>query len=95
MIRHIVAFRLNAQATPERVEHIRAELAGLDCPGRVAFTMGRDLGLRPGNLDLAIVADFVDTDAFVAYDTDAEHDRVRRDLIAPVVERTERCQFEM
>lgn len=95
MIRHIVAFRLNATATPEQVERIRSELAGLTCPGRVAFTMGPDLGLRPGNLDLALVADFEDLDAFAAYDQDPEHNRIRQELIAPITERIERCQFAL
>jgi hypothetical protein len=94
MIRHVVTFRLNAAATAEAVERIRSELAGLPCPGRIAFTMGPDLGLRPGNLDVALVADFVDLEAYQAYDADAEHDRIRRELIAPVSERIERCQFE-
>ena len=95
MIRHIVLLRLNAAATAERVAEIRAELAGLDCPGRTTFTMGPDLGLRPGNMDLAIVADFESREAFAAYDVDPEHDRIRRDLIAPVAERLERCQFQL
>jgi len=95
MIRHIVAFRLNDTATPEAVERIRSELAGLTCPGRVAFTMGPDLGLRPGNLDVALVADFVDVEAYQSYDDDPEHDRIRRELIAPVSARIERCQFQL
>jgi hypothetical protein len=95
MIRHIVALRLNGSATPERVARIRSELAALDVPGRVAFTMGPDLGLRAGNLDLALVADFDDVESYRAYDADPEHDRIRRELIAPIAERVERCQFEL
>jgi hypothetical protein len=94
-IRHVVLFRLNASATPEAVARIGAELAALTCAGRTSFTMGADLGLRPGNLDLAMVADFESREAFTAYDTDAEHDRIRRQLIAPTTERLERCQFEI
>ncbi len=95
MIRHIVLIRLNESATPAGVERIRAELAGLTCAGRTSFTMGPDLGLRPGNMDVAIVADFEDAAAYAAYDCDPDHDRVRRELIAPVAERLERCQFEI
>jgi hypothetical protein len=57
--------------------------------------MGTDLGLRPGNLDLALVADFESVEAFTAYDQDEEHGRIRRDLVAPVTDRIERCQFEI
>lgn len=95
MIRHIVLLRLNAAATAERVAQIQSELAALDCPGRMTFTMGLDLGLRPGNMDLGIVADFESQEAFAAYDIDPEHDRIRRELIAPVAERLERCQFQL
>jgi hypothetical protein len=95
MIRHVVMFRLNESATPEAVECIRAALAALPAPGRTAFTMGPDLGLHPANMDVALVADFEDADAFAAYNVDPEHDRIRKDLIAPVTERLERCQFTM
>jgi hypothetical protein len=95
VIRHIILVRANAGATPEKLDQIRAELAALDCPGRTSFSMGTDLGLRPGNADWAMVADFTDADSFAAYDRDPEHDRIRRELIAPVTEAIERCQFPL
>ncbi|MDP9075150.1 MAG: Dabb family protein [Actinomycetota bacterium] len=95
MIRHVLLVRCNRDATPERIDEIRARLAGLDCPGRTRFTMGTDLGLRPGNMDFAMVADFADVEAFAAYERDAEHDVIRRELVAPIAERSERCQFEL
>ncbi len=95
MIRHVLLVRVNSTATPERLEQVRSELAALDVPRRIAFAMGPDLGLRPGNMDLAMVADFEDTEAFAAYDRDPEHDRIRRELILPLAERIERCQFEL
>jgi hypothetical protein len=90
-----VLFRLNESATPERVAQICSELAGLNCPGRTAFTIGTDLGLRPDNMNLALVADFDSVEAFAAYDQDDEHGRIRRDLVAPVTDQIERCQFEL
>lgn len=95
MLRHIVLFQLTDSATVEQVDDIRAQLAALAFPGRTSFTMGADLGLRPGNFDLALVADFTDIDAYRAYDADPEHDRIRRELIAPIAARIERCQFEV
>jgi hypothetical protein len=95
MIRHVILVGVNSTATPERLARLRSELAALDCPGRTAFSMGPDLGLAPGNLDLAMVADFEDREAFEAYNRDPEHDRIRRELIAPIAERVERCQFEI
>jgi hypothetical protein len=95
MIRHVVLLRLNQAATDERVEDIRTRLTALPKPGLIAYAVKADLGLGPDNMDLAIVADFDDVDSFLAYDRDAEHNRIRQELIAPVVDRVERCQFEI
>jgi hypothetical protein len=50
--------------------------------------------LRDGNGSFAIVADFIDTDAYGNYDADAEHKRLRG-LLAPMTERIARRQFEL
>ncbi|MEA2640914.1 MAG: hypothetical protein QOF51_2308 [Chloroflexota bacterium] len=70
-------------------------MKGLRVPGLIQLTIGRDLGLRAGNANVAIVSDLTDEAAYLAYDADAEHNRVRRELVAPIVERIERCQFEL
>src|SRR5579875_3927865 len=57
--------------------------------------MGMDAGLRDGNMDVAIVGDFEDEDAYRAYDADPEHNRIRRELLAPIAERVERCQYRI
>ncbi len=93
MIRHIVLIRYRVPVPAQQVEDLRAALLALPAPGRLAFSMGVDLGLREGNMDLAIVADFEDTEAYHAYDRDAAHDRIRRELIAPIAEHLERCQI--
>jgi hypothetical protein len=95
VIRHIVLLRLNDSATTAQVDDIKAQLLALPGPGRIAYTMGPDLGLRGDNMDVAIVGDFEDVDAYMAYDRDPEHDRIRRELIAPIVSHIERCQFEI
>jgi hypothetical protein len=95
MIRHIVLLELNDAAAADRIAEIKRQLTALVCPGRTAFAMGVDLGLREGNMDLAIVCDFTDADAFRAYDADGEHNRIRSDLIAPLTVRVERSQFEL
>jgi hypothetical protein len=95
VIRHIVLLELNADATPQRIAEIERQLTALACPGRTSFAMGADLGLREGNMDLAIVCDFTDANAYLAYDADAEHNRIRAGLIAPLTVRVERSQFEL
>ena len=73
-----------------------AELLGrfqsLNCPGTVAYTIGVDLGLREGGWTFAIVADFIDTDAYRAYDVDQAHNALRAEL-APHAEHIARVQF--
>ena len=95
MIRHVVLLQLNSGATAEKIAVIASELAAIDFPGRIGFTMGSDLGLRPGNMDVAIEADFASREAYAAYDVYPEHDRIRRELIAPITQRIERCQYEI
>jgi hypothetical protein len=93
MIRHVVLIRFEAGVEPGRVEGIMSALKAMRGPGMTGYSIGTDLGLRPGNTDLAIVADFADEESFARYDADAEHNRIRRDLIAPIAASVERCQF--
>jgi hypothetical protein len=58
---------------------------------RAAF---RDLLLRDGSWDFAITSDFVDVDAYRTYDREAEHNRVRREMFAPLCVEIARVQFE-
>jgi len=60
-----------------------------------SLSVRRDAGLRDGNADLAVVSDFEDAAAYQAYDADLAHARIRRELLAPVVERVERCQIAL
>lgn len=84
--------RFKPEATPEQVDRVVAALRALRFDGLLAFTIGRDAGLRDGNADLAIVSDFADEGSYRAYDTHPEHERIRRELLAPIVARAERCQ---
>ena len=72
-----------------------AALKGIRTPGLLSITVGRDLGLRQGNWDVAVVTDLANEGSYRIYDTDAEHNRVRRDLVAPLIEAIERCQFKV
>ena len=46
-------------------------------------------------MDFVIVVDLEDEAAYRIYDEDAEHNRIRRDLVAPITERVERLQYRM
>ena len=88
MLRHVAVFRWRSGTPDEQVEAIERGLAALPdrLPQLRAYAFGRDLGLREGNADFAIVADFDDEAAWQAYTEDAEHRRVIEELIAPVTE---------
>ena len=94
MIRNVVMVKLRDDHDRAAVDAIIEGLAGLDCPGTVAYTVGRDLGLREGGWSMAIVADFVDEAAYRGYDLDAEHNRLRAEL-HPHVEAIARVQFDV
>jgi hypothetical protein len=94
MIRNVVMVQLTADADLAEVASIQDGFRAMNCPGTVSYTLGDDLGLRDGNWSFAIVADFADTAAYRNYDADAEHNRLRG-LLAPMIERIARCQFEL
>ena len=87
MLRHVVCFTWSDAATPADIDAVIAGLAEL--PGLIpeirAYTVARDLGLRAGNADLAIVADFDDADGWRRYLEHPAHPAVLRERIQPIV----------
>ena len=94
MIRNVVMCKLAPGYDPEWLADLFRRFRGLDCPGTVSYTLGTDLGLKDGGWSFAIVADFVDADAYGAYDLDEEHNRLRAEL-APHAEQIARVQFQL
>jgi hypothetical protein len=94
VIRNIVLVKLKAEQDPAVVAKAQQAFLDLNCPGTISYVLGNDLGLREGNWSFAIVADFTDAEAYVAYDRDAAHNQARAG-IAPLVDQIARIQFEM
>ena len=44
-------------------------------------------------MEFAITNDWADADSYRVYDEDAEHNRLRRELFAPICEERARVQF--
>ena len=44
---------------------------------------------------MAAVFDFADEAAYQAWDVDEEHNRIRRELMQPLLVRVERCQYRL
>jgi hypothetical protein len=95
MIRHVILIKFRPETTREQVDALIAAMHALEMPGLRDFSVGADLGLREGNMSYAGVFDFEDEDAWRAYDRDEEHNRIRRELVAPIAERIERCQIRL
>jgi hypothetical protein len=97
MIRHVVLLQWLPGTTSEQVAALSAGLSSL--PGLVgtmaAYTHGPDTGLVVGGFDYGIVADFADVDDWRTYDEHDEHNRVRRELITPLVAARASVRFEL
>jgi hypothetical protein len=95
MVRHVVVFSF----VPEVDEGARAAMiAALEAlvgvvPGLVSMTAGENLGLDEGNGDLAVVADFVDEDAWRGYQAHPAHLAVADEQIRPFVTGRSAVQF--
>ncbi len=94
MITHIYVARLKSGTSDAQVVAWLDAIQGLDIEGMLEIQSGPDLGLRGGNWDVAITADFVDAAAWHRYNDDALHNQIRSDHAKPIVEEQQRCQFE-
>jgi hypothetical protein len=94
MIRNVVMGRLRPDADLDRLAEGLDRLQKLGIEGTVEMRVGRDAGLREGNWDFAITADFADAEAYRRYDEDEEHNRLRREYFGPVAAQIVRLQFE-
>jgi hypothetical protein len=93
MIRNVVLGRLNDGADVSRLEEALAAMRRLEIDGMLSIRAGRDAGLRAGNWDYSITADFADADAYRRYDEQDEHNHLRREYFGPLSAEIARCQF--
>jgi hypothetical protein len=96
MVRHIAMFQFREDAPAGIVESLSTGLARL--PERISeivtYRYGADLGLREGNFDFAVVADFENAEDFATYANHADHQAFIRDNLTPVVAERVALQFE-
>jgi hypothetical protein len=102
MIRNVVLGRLRPAADEAQraadaalMKQGLAEIAALRFPGLLAMATGTDAGVRDGSWDFAITNDWRDADAYRVYDTDEEHNRIRREIFAVICQDIARAQFEV
>ncbi len=94
MIRNIVVGRLKDGVDPADVRRALAAIVSLEPVGLLDVRVGLDARLREESWDFAITSDFVDVAAYQAYDAEAEHNRIRREMFAPLAEQIVRVQFD-
>jgi Stress responsive A/B Barrel Domain len=94
MVRGVVLVKLHDGYDGDWLADLFRRLRAMGCPGTIAYTIGTDLGLRSGGWTFAIVADFVDAEAYRGYDADELHNELRAEL-AVHVEEIARVQFEV
>lgn len=94
MIRNVVVGRLNDGVSRAEAEAALAAIVALEPEGCLDVRVGLDAGLRDGNWSYAITSDFADVDAYRRYDLDEEHNRIRREMFAPMSADVVRVQFE-
>jgi hypothetical protein len=95
VIRNVVMGRLNPGVELAAVQPALDAIVALAPRGLIACTVGTDQRLRDGTWDFAIVSDFADVESYRAYDTDDEHNRIRREMFAPVSAQIVRVQIEV
>lgn len=95
VLRNIVLLQLRPEATEADVDAIEEALRGLDVAGRLSVDVHRDAGLRPGNMSVAVITDFEDEGAYLSYDADPGHVKIRDEQVAPVTAALSRIQFRV
>jgi len=96
VIRNVVVGVVAEGVSSEQVEAALQALRDLRVAG-LEFTLlaGQDRGLRPGNASYCLTVDFPDDEAYRIYDADPEHNRIRRELFAPISTSIQRIQFAL
>ena len=96
MIRNVVVGIVREGVPDAQVEAALQALRDLRVEGvTMRLIAGQDLGLRDGNASYVLTADFDDAEAYRLYDLDEEHNRIRRELFAPISTSISRIQFAL
>ena len=96
MIRNVVVGRLRDDVAPAEIEKGLQALRDLRIEGLdLDLKAGVDLGLREGNAHFVLTLDLPDEQSYRVYDADDEHNRIRRELFAPLCSSIERIQFRL
>lgn len=95
MVHHMVVFTFVPDAAADAVDELQSRLEALPAsiPEIRGYRVVRDLGLRAGNGDMAVMAEFDDADGFVAYVNHAAHQAVVSECIQGLVATRSALQY--
>jgi len=97
MIRHVACFTWAAEATTAQRQQVADELRALPAlmHGLRAYHFGADAGLADGNYDFAVVADFDDTESYLAYRDHPAHRAIIEEVIRPITRHRASVQYQL
>jgi hypothetical protein len=97
MIRHVALFAWIPEATDNQKQQVAQELRALPplLTGLRAFQAGPDAGIIEGNFDFAVVADFDDTESYLAYRNHPAHRAVVEQVTSPITKDRATVQYEI
>ena len=97
MLRHVVMFKLKESAPASALADLQSGLAKLEetIDEIRSYEYGPDLGLRDGNFDFCLVAEFEDGAAFERYVVHSDHQRFIAERVAPVVAERVAVQYAL
>src|SRR5579872_4263765 len=98
MLRHVVLFAWVPEATDAQKQQVIDELRTLPplMRGLRAYDIGPDAGVVEGsNFDCALVADFDDTESYLAYRHHPAHRAVIERVIDPISRQRVAVQYEI
>ena len=96
MIAHVATFIWNEDVTPADIDRLDEALSGLPgvIPAIRSYSYGRDLGIRDGNADYAVVALVDDAGAVSGYLDHPYHKQMSKELISPMVKERRAVQLD-
>ncbi len=94
MITHVFVAKLDPQPPAGVMSSWLGDLSRLRIEGMQRLVAGRDLGLREGNWDFAVAADFEDVDAYKRFADDPDHKAISAKYRAKFASAVGRVQYE-
>jgi hypothetical protein len=97
MIRHVAMFAWHPEVTPQQVRELASGLEELPplMRGLREYQFGPDAGLVEGNADFAVVAEFNDGEAYLAYRHHPAHQDLVNRMITPMTRQRMSIQLEI